>query len=232
MKPDVYASVLEVAQAYRTGETTASTTVAALLDRIETHDRTLGAFQSVYADDARAAAKAADQAMRTGHRIGPFHGIPFAVKDVMDVEGRVTTGGSMTRADRPADKSATVARRLLAAGGILLGKTKTIEFSMGGWGTNQHFGTPRNPWDLDRHRVPGGSSSGSAVAVASGMVPDRARHGHRRVGTYAVGLVRRGRSQDHPLRPARGRDHSLPPIRSTRSDRSSVPSRTPPSSSI
>ena len=171
MKPDVYASVLEVAQAYRTGETTASTTVAALLDRIETHDRTLGAFQSVYADDARAAAEAADQAMRTGHRIGPFHGIPFAVKDVMDVEGRVTTGGSMTRADRPADKSATVARRLLAAGGILLGKTKTIEFSMGGWGTNQHFGTPRNPWDLDRHRVPGGSSSGSAVAVASGMVP-------------------------------------------------------------
>ena len=76
MKPDVYPSVLETARAYRTGETTASATVESLLDSIESHDQKLGAFQSVYADDARAAAEAADQAMRTGHRIGPFHGIP------------------------------------------------------------------------------------------------------------------------------------------------------------
>ena len=171
MSFDVFLGALDLARAYRLGETTASDAVGALLGHIQAHDPKLGAFQAVYADDALAAAEAADKARKNGHSVGPFHGIPFALKDVMDVEGRVTTGGSLTRPKEPATRTATVAQRLLAAGGILLGKTKTIEFSMGGWGLNQNFGTPWNPWDLDRHRAPGGSSSGSAVAVAAGMVP-------------------------------------------------------------
>ncbi len=170
-EPGVPSGALDLARAFRAGGTTARDTVEDLLSRIEAHDPALGAFQAVYAEDARAAAGAADRAMGSGHRVGPFHGIPFAVKDVIDVAGRVTTAGSLTRPGRPAAGSATVAGRLLAAGGILLGKTKTIEFSMGGWGTNRHFGTPRNPWDPSRHRVAGGSSSGSAAAVAAGMVP-------------------------------------------------------------
>ena len=171
MPVNPFLGALDLGRAYGSRETTATEVVDGLLARIETHDPRLGAFQFVYADDARLAAEAADAAMRSGHHIGPFHGVPFAVKDVIDVEVRITTGGSLTTSGDPATCSATVARRLLAAGGILIGKTKTIEFSMGGWGTNQHMGTPRNPWDHKTHRAPGGSSSGSAVAVAAGLVP-------------------------------------------------------------
>lgn len=163
--------VIDLARAYQSGKMTAQGTVRGLLDRIEALDPQLGAFQSVFADDALSAATATDDARAAGHQVGPFHGIPFALKDVIDVAGRVTTGGSMTTTRESATQTATVAGRLIAAGGILIGKTKTIEFSMGGWGVNQHLGTPKNPWDLQTHRVAGGSSSGSAVAVASGMVP-------------------------------------------------------------
>ena len=105
------------------------------------------------------------------------------MKDIVDLEGRVTTGGSKVLKDRVSPTTATVAKRLIAAGGILVGKTKTVEVAMGGWGTNQHMGTPWNPWDLNTHRTPGGSSSGSAVAVASGMVSCA-------VGTDTGGSVR------------------------------------------
>ena len=73
--------------------------------------------------------------------------------------------------DNIASTTATMVQRLTAAGGIILGKTKTVECAFGGWGTNQKMGTPINPWDMETHRVPGGSSSGTAVAVASGMAP-------------------------------------------------------------
>src|SRR5256885_14033746 len=73
--------------------------------------------------------------------------------------------------DRRSPATATLARKLIAAGMIVLGKTHTVEFAMGGWGTNEHLGTPWNPWDLETPRTPGGSSSGTGVAVASGMAP-------------------------------------------------------------
>src|SRR5437868_2164768 len=73
--------------------------------------------------------------------------------------------------DRRSPATATLARRLIAAGMIVLGKTHTVEFAMGGWGTNQHLGTPWNPWDPEVARTPGGSSSGSGVSVAAGMAP-------------------------------------------------------------
>src|SRR6266699_4883397 len=145
--------------------------VAAFLDRIVARDAKLHAFVEVYADEARLAAEAADKAIRSGHAVGPLHGVPIALKDLIDLEGRVTTGGSMVWRDRRSPATATLARKLIAAGMIVLGKTHTVEFAMGGWGTNEHLGTPWNPWDLGTARTPGGSSSGTGVAVASGMAP-------------------------------------------------------------
>jgi aspartyl-tRNA(Asn)/glutamyl-tRNA(Gln) amidotransferase subunit A len=145
--------------------------VEAMLARIARHDGKLHSFVEVYADDARLAAEAADKAIRSGHSVGPFHGVPIALKDLIDMEGRVTTGGSEVWRERRSAVTATLAKRLIAAGMIVLGKTHTVEFAMGGWGTNQHRGTPWNPWDLQSPRTPGGSSSGSGVSVAAGFAP-------------------------------------------------------------
>ena len=145
--------------------------VEAFLARIARLDGKLHAYIDVYGDDARLAAEAADKAIRSGHSVGPLHGVPIALKDLIDLEGRVTTGGSMAWRDRRSPATATLARKLIAAGMIVLGKTHTVEFAMGGWGTNEHLGTPWNPWDLETPRTPGGSSSGTGVAVASGMAP-------------------------------------------------------------
>jgi aspartyl-tRNA(Asn)/glutamyl-tRNA(Gln) amidotransferase subunit A len=145
--------------------------VEAFLARIAAHDQKLHAFIDVYAEDARLAAEAADKAIRSGHAVGPLHGVPIALKDLIDLEGRVTTGGSMVWRQRRSTVTATLARRLIAQGMIVLGKTHTVEFAMGGWGTNQHLGTPWNPWDPAEHRIPGGSSAGTGVAVAAGMAP-------------------------------------------------------------
>ncbi|WP_245442843.1 amidase [Methylobacterium terrae] len=145
--------------------------VEAHLARIARLDPTLRAFVEVYADDARLAAEGADRMIRAGHAVGPLHGVPVALKDLIDLEGRVTTGGSAHFRERRATETATIARRMLAQGMIVLGKTHTVEFAYGGWGTNQHMGTPLNPWDLATPRTPGGSSSGSGVAVAARMAP-------------------------------------------------------------
>ena len=145
--------------------------VDALLERVRAGDPKLHAFVEVYAEDARLAAAAAEQAIRSGHAIGPLHGIPIALKDLIEIAGRVTTGGSEVWRNRRSRCTATLARRLIAAGLIVIGKTHTVEFAMGGWGTNQHRGTPWNPWDPTNARTPGGSSSGSGVAVAAGFAP-------------------------------------------------------------
>ena len=141
------------------------------LDRIALLDPKLHAYLDVFADDALMAAQGADLAIRSGHAVGPLHGVPFALKDIVHVKGRVTTGGSKARGREKAGVTAELARRLFSAGMILLGKAHTVEFAFGAWGTNQHMGAPRNPWDMTTHRNSGGSSSGSAVAVASRMAP-------------------------------------------------------------
>src|SRR5213082_1425950 len=145
--------------------------VEAFLARIARLDGKLHAYIDVYPDDTRLAAEAADKAIRSGHAVGPLHGVPIALKDLIDLEGRVTTGGSMAWRDRRSPVTASLARKLIAAGMIVLGKTHTVEFAMGGWGTNEHLGTPWNPWDLETPRTPGGSSSGTGVAVAAGFAP-------------------------------------------------------------
>jgi aspartyl-tRNA(Asn)/glutamyl-tRNA(Gln) amidotransferase subunit A len=115
-------------------------------------------------------ARAAELALQAGQDVGPLHGIPYAVKDLFDVKGLPTTAGSNLLQDNIATADATVVRRLEQAGMILLGKTNTVQFAYGGVGINHHHGTPHNPWHRTHH-VPGGSSSGSGVAVAAGMVP-------------------------------------------------------------
>ena len=166
-----FSPVHELSAAIRAGKLSPVDLVDALLARIAAHDETLHAFVTVYAEDARRAAKAAEGAIKSGHAVGPLHGIPVALKDIIDLEGRVTTGGSYALKDRVSPVTATLARKLIAAGMIVLGKTHSVEFAMGGWGTNQHMGTPRNPWDPKVHRAPGGSSSGTGVAVSAGLAP-------------------------------------------------------------
>jgi aspartyl-tRNA(Asn)/glutamyl-tRNA(Gln) amidotransferase subunit A len=143
----------------------------AYLERIEAKEPKLQAFVEVYAEDARLAAKGAEKAIRSGHAVGPLHGIPIALKDLIEIEGKTVTGGCEVWRQRKATRTATLARRVIAQGMIVLGKTHTVEFAMGGWGTNTRLGTPWNPWDPQRKRTPGGSSSGSGVAVAAGLAP-------------------------------------------------------------
>src|SRR5207253_9204229 len=113
----------------------------------------------------------ADKAIRSGHAVGPLHGVPIALKDLIDVEGRITTGGSMVWRDRRSPVTATLARRLIAAGLVVFGKTHTVEFAMGGWGTNPHRGTPWNPWGPAVARPPGVARRGAGVAVPARYAP-------------------------------------------------------------
>src|SRR5688572_3525443 len=179
----VRATVAGLSRAYGEGVLSPVDVVDALLERIRKRDSALHAFIAVYEADARLAAEAAHKAIRARHRVGPLHGVPIALKDLVDLEGRVTTGGSKVWAERKSTMTATLAERLIAAGMVVLGKTHTVEFAMGSWGTNTHMGTPRNPWDLAVHRTPGGSSSGSGVAVAAGLAPAA-------IGTDTGGSVR------------------------------------------
>ncbi len=179
----VWATVAELSRAF--GERTLSPVdaVEALLERIRKRDAALHAYIAVYEADARLAAEAADKAIRSGHRVGPLHGVPIALKDLVDMQGRVTTGGSKVWQGRVSTVTATLAERLIGAGMVVLGKTHTVEFAMGSFGTNTYLGTPRNPWDPAVHRTPGGSSSGSGVAVAAGLAPVA-------IGTDTGGSVR------------------------------------------
>jgi aspartyl-tRNA(Asn)/glutamyl-tRNA(Gln) amidotransferase subunit A len=124
---------------------------------------------TVYADGARAAADAADARARAGLSLGPLDGAIVTLKDLFDVAGEPTRAGSRVLAEeaQPATADAPVVRRLRAAGAVLVAKTNMTEFAFSGVGANPHFGTPGNP--ADRRRVPGGSTSGGAVAVADGM---------------------------------------------------------------
>jgi len=166
-----FLSASDAARAIQGGTLSPVDLVDALLTRIETHDGKLHAFTEVYSDEARLAAEAADKAIRAGHAVGPWHGVPIALKDLIEIEGRVTMAGTQHWSERVSGYTATLARRAIAAGMIVIGKTHTVEFAMGGWGTNQKLGTAWNPWDLETHRAPGGSSAGSGVATAARLAP-------------------------------------------------------------
>ena len=128
------------------------------------------AFLKVYAESARADADHADRLRKAGVRRSPVDGLPVSLKDLFDVAGEVTLAGSTVRRDCPkADRDAAAVARLRAAGAVFVGRTNMVEFAFGGVGLNPHYGTPKNPYDRKAGRVPGGSSSGAAVAQADGM---------------------------------------------------------------
>ena len=143
----------------------------ALLGRIAKADKKLHAFTEVYAKDAKAFADASDKVRASGFPLGPLHGLPIVYKDLCDIAGRIGTGGSKMFEGRVASETSNTVERLTAAGMVPLGKLHMVEFAFGGWGTNPLMGAPWNPWDLKTHRVPGGSSSGTGVAVAARLAP-------------------------------------------------------------
>ena len=126
------------------------------------------AFLAVNAEGARAEADYCDRLRKAGVRRSPVDGLPVSLKDLFDVAGEVTRAGSKAYEKRAGEDAIAVAR-LRAAGAIFIGRTNMVEFAFGGVGLNPHYGTPKNPWDRKTGRVPGGSSSGAAVAQADGM---------------------------------------------------------------
>src|SRR6202165_842427 len=161
----------ELSQCLAAGATSSREIVEACLARTDALDGKLHAYVDIYRDDAIAGAKAADLQRKAGLARGPLHGLPIALKDLIHIEGRATTAGSKSWRGRIATETATAVERLLAAGMIPLGKTHMVEFAFGGWGRHPPMGAPWNPWDTRVHRVAGGSSSGSAVAVAAVLAP-------------------------------------------------------------
>jgi len=128
------------------------------------------AFMKLYADSARGEADFADRQRKVGVRRSPVDGLPVSVKDLFDVAGDVTRAGAkIFDKNPPASADAPAVARLRAAGAILIGRNNMVEFAFGGVGLNPHYGTPKNPYDRATGRVPGGSTSGGAVAQADGM---------------------------------------------------------------
>ncbi|MCD6043890.1 MAG: amidase, partial [Burkholderiales bacterium] len=128
------------------------------------------AFLQVNAEGAREAADYSDRLRKKGVRRSPVDGLPVSLKDLFDVAGEVTRAGSRILEKSQAKRTdAAAVARLRAAGAVFIGRTNMVEFAFGGVGLNPHYGTPRNPWDRKAGRVPGGSSSGAAVAQADGM---------------------------------------------------------------
>lgn len=151
------------------GEVKSEKVVRASLARIEALNGALNAFVAVEGEAALAKARAADRLRAKGAKLAPLHGVPVAIKDMFWQAGKPMTGGSEILLDFVPHETATTVRRLEAAGAIIVGRLNMSEFAASPTGTNKHFGFARNPWDPAR--IPGGSSSGSGVAVAARMVP-------------------------------------------------------------
>lgn len=153
----------------RAGRRTSEATVRAYLDRIARLDGKLRSFQHIAAESAIEAAREVDARLAAGEDLGPLMGVPIAIKDIFDVEGMPTTAGSRLDIGDLLEGEGPVVKRLRELGCVILGKTRTVEFAFGPAGVNTVRGTPVNPWDCQVPRLPGGSSSGSAVAVAAGL---------------------------------------------------------------
>jgi AtzE family amidohydrolase len=164
------AGVIDTAAAVRAGQQTAGDVTRANLDRIHALDSSINAFTAVTADRALAAAARIDDLVRSGRDPGPLAGVCFAVMNLFDVEGITTIAGSrIDAALAPATRDATLVARLESAGAVLVGALNMDEYAFGFSTQNSHYGPTRNPHDLSR--IAGGSSGGSAAAVAAGLVP-------------------------------------------------------------
>ncbi|MFT0545520.1 amidase [Allopusillimonas ginsengisoli] len=161
--------VEQLAKLLASGEITSHALTRVYLDRIARLNTQLNAYVEVFEDSSLAQARCSDLRREAGCALGPLDGIPIAVKDLCHIAGYRNTVGSRLFSESHSTMTATAIQRLVAAGAVLLGKTQMVEFAFGGWGTNPYLGTPRNPWDMKAHRIPGGSSSGSGVALAAGL---------------------------------------------------------------
>jgi 1-carboxybiuret hydrolase len=158
-----------IAEAVRGGRLRARDVAEASLDAIQDQNKALNCFTRVLEDEALTAADAVDRRLASGEDVGPLAGVPFAAKNLFDIAGVTTLAGSKILADDEPARDATVVERLRRAGAVLVGATNMDEFAYGFVTENAHYGVTRNPHD--RERVAGGSSGGSAAAVAAGMVP-------------------------------------------------------------
>ncbi|WP_204561923.1 amidase family protein [Azospirillum palustre] len=174
-------SALELGKLLTTGAVTPSHLLHATLRRIASGDPAVFTQRTVARAEMEAAA--ASRRYVEGRPLSMLDGVPVAWKDLFDVQGEVTRAGSSVLDDGPALRDAELVRRIAACGAVTTGKLNMTEFAFSGLGLNPHFGTPRNPWSHGEDRIPGGSSSGSAVAVALGLVPIA-------IGTDTSGSVR------------------------------------------
>ena len=178
-------SIGALSAAMTAGETTAVDLLDDCLARInDPAGEGSRAFLKVYQDRARAEADAVDKRRAAGVALGPLAGIPVAIKDLFDVAGETTTAGTKILAENPpAAADAVIVSRLRAAGAVIIGKNNMTELAYSGLGINSHYDTPRNPWDRETGRSPGGSSSGAGVSVADGLAVAA-------IGTDTAGSVR------------------------------------------
>ncbi len=176
-----FLSLADAAELVRSRAVSVLELARATLDRAQRLEPRLNAFIRLDGEGLLAAARQADEALARGDRRGPLHGVPLSLKDLLDVAGQPMTAGSRILAGHVPEQDATVWARLRAAGALLLGKTNLHEFAYGATTINPHYGPTRNPWDLER--IPGGSSGGSAAAVAAGV-------GYGSIGSDTGGSIR------------------------------------------
>src|SRR6266581_3977654 len=191
--------IAALAQELAAGKTTSRRLVEAALARIADAGGEGGrVFTKVHAQGALVAADASDRLRKEGVVPSPLAGLPVSIKDLFDIAGEVTTAGSKILRDAPpATADAVAVARLRAAGAVVIGRSNMTEFAFSAIGINPHYGTPANPYDRGRRRIPGGSSSGAAVSVADGMAAFA-------LGTHTGGAVRDRRVQaDAAARSAR-----------------------------
>jgi aspartyl-tRNA(Asn)/glutamyl-tRNA(Gln) amidotransferase subunit A len=171
MAPDeiLELSATELSRLIGGRELSSSDAVSAAVTRLERLEDKLNAFITVVREQALAEAKKADEDIAQGRNRGPLHGVPVTIKDMFETAGVRTTGGSKILADWVPETDSALVERLRAAGAIIIGKTNLDEFGHGGTSTLSHFGPVHNPWNIDR--IAGGSSGGSAAAVASRIGP-------------------------------------------------------------
>jgi len=180
MEELIYASASAIAQAIREKRVSCREVVEAYMDRIEQVNPRLNAVVQLAAERARAEAATADAALARGESMGPLHGVPMTIKDSLDTEGVISTGGTMGRAKYVPKEDATAVARMRAAGAILLGKTNTPELTLAGETNNLVYGQTNNPYDTSK--MPGGSSGGAGAGRrwTWGVTP-AAAYGDRRI---------------------------------------------------
>ncbi|MEM1992059.1 MAG: amidase [Nitrososphaerota archaeon] len=163
----LHLSIKEISEAIKTGEISPVELTTSVIERIKHLNGLLNAYISVFEQSAVEEAARAEAEIRAGRWLGPLHGVPLSLKDVFYIKDTITTAGSPILKGFTPKHEATVVKRLREAGAIFVGKTNLHEFAYGVTNVNPHFGATKNPWNLDR--IAGGSSGGSAAAVAAGM---------------------------------------------------------------